>query len=225
MSAAPDLFAPNCWGGLGRIRYYAGYSWTTPEVVKPFSRGQVATPRWAKRVKGPLMLDNGAWPAFRDGVELPFSKQVAAMAPFIERAEWIIAPDKVAAGEESWVRTRRALALWHEHAHKMLLPVQEGADLSEVVAWGRHAGGLFVGGSTYDWKIAVSKMLRGLGFEGVIHVGRIARPQHLSALSGVADSIDNTTWVRAQNYNKALPLAALLRQYIEPRAADNKGTP
>lgn len=201
----------------GLLEYWRGYSWTSPPALDGFAEGTVATPRWAGRVTRTLMLDNGAFPAWRDGQELSFESQVEAMGPYLERSRWVVAPDIVAGGAASWSRSLRALRLWWPMRDRLLLPLQEGISLDAAIEAGEDAGGLFIGGATHGFKIAATRALRDRGFAGRIHVGRIAKPRHLAALCEAADSIDNTTWVRAQVANQKIDLALLLRRFIRPR--------
>lgn len=151
-----------------------------------------------------VMLDNGAYPAYRDGRELSFVEQLDGLfraLEFFPDAAWIVAPDVVAEPRRSWARTTRSLAkLASAGLHRVLVPFQNGMDLDQVAGLARELeSGVFVGG-TLDWKLSAAARLEELGL--YVHVGRVASDAQLAACArhGVA-SIDSTSFLRRQHHN------------------------
>lgn len=212
--------------GAGSLRYFAGYSFTVPERVRPYIHGMVSTPRWVDRAVAsypwPIMLDNGAFPAWRDGLELDpiaaMQSMRAACAKHGDRITSLIAPDIIAGGDRSWRVTAHSAAKMREWAggRRILLPVQEGQNLDLVVRYARHSDcDLFVGGATHQFKCATTDALRKLWPSAYIHVGRIASDGDLHWHSSRADSFDNTSYVRGQHFNARQPYELQWERYLE----------
>ena len=206
--------------GAGRLRIFSGYSFSISKEIQRLSSGIVSGPRWVKQsVKEysdlPIILDNGAFPAWMRGEPLSFADQLqsviegAALAgPLLES---IIAPDIVGGGPASWKRTVESMRYLEGHA--LLLPVQEGVDIEEAVALAKETGfGLFVGGASMAWKVRATKQIAKRVYT---HVGRVSRDGHLWTFSQLADAVDSTTWTRAQNWNKTVNWPQILRRYSE----------
>ena len=219
-------FEPILREGAGSLRYLAGYSFSVPERVRPYIHGIVSTPRWVDRAAAsypwPIMLDNGAFPAWRDGVTLDpvgsMRAMRAACAKHGERVVSLIAPDIIAGGERSWRVTAHYAARMREwsQGRRIFLPVQEGQNLELVVRYAQESDcDLFVGGATHEFKCSTSEALRALWPGAYIHVGRIAADGDLYWHSSRADSFDNTSFVRAQHYNKRQPYELQLGRYCE----------
>lgn len=157
-------------------------------------------------------IDNGAWGAYQR--QEPFD--ATAFRALIERygalADFVIIPDIVAGGMRSlefsvsWLPYLRPI-------RNLLLPVQDGMELSRIGAWLSSCPGvgIFLGGST-EWKL---KTMYGWGmvahtYGRHYHVGRVntARRIRLAAEAG-ADSFDGTSVTR---YSCTLPLLESSRQ-------------
>lgn len=212
--------------GAGRLRYLAGYSWGVPQGIHKYVHGMVATPRWVDRAvkeyPWPIMLDNGAFPAWRDGIEkCPVEMLVemrAACERHGERIKWLIAPDVVAAGERSWAVTRHAVAKMRPwvNGRRVMLPVQDGQDMAAVARFARAEGcDVFVGGSTYEFKRQACDELHRIDPSLRIHVARIWKDGDLHWHSSRAVTFDNTTYVRSQHFNRRLDVASLADRYLE----------
>jgi hypothetical protein len=170
------------------------------------------------------MLDNGAFPAWRDGITLTgremFLAQRDAIADLGGRVRWAIAPDIVAGGEDSWRRSLTWAPELQALGVEVLLPVQEGQHLRRCAEQAQEMGaGLFVGGATKGWKIAAARRLREFAPDAHIHVGRVALAGHLQRLAGVIDSFDSTYWVRAQEHNKRRSLTEITPFLTRPPGA------
>jgi hypothetical protein len=134
----------------------------------------------------PYVLDNGAWPCHQAGLEWseePFLRLLARFAHRDIKPAFVVAPDKVMAGEESLAFSLR----WLEQKRSdygdlaWLLAVQDGmtvASVREALLEHRLAG-IFVGGSagkgTPNWKWKSLHQWVALGIElGLrVHVGRV----------------------------------------------------
>lgn len=192
------------------LEFWPGFSWSVgrPEVAE-WGHGWVTTPKYTtdRRLRGAVILDNGAFPAWRDGVSLSAEDMFSTMAESIERMKparvsWAISPDIVGGGLTSWRRSVEWAPRLQDLGVKVLLPVQEGIpfelcteDASELGA------GLFIGGATRDWKFYATRRIRELDQNVRIHVGRISLAHHLERVCGLADSFDCTYWCRGQTNN------------------------
>ena len=153
-----------------------------------------------------IMLDNGAYPAHRDGRELSFVDQLDGLLCSLELfpgCAWIIAPDVVAAPRRSWARTTQSLATLEPFGlGRLLIPFQNGQDIDQVAGLAAELdSGVFVGG-TPEWKPAAVAALEDRGV--YVHVGRVASDAKLAACArhGV-HSIDSTSFLRRQHHNVA----------------------
>lgn len=158
----------------------------------------------------PWALDNGAWPAFAQGIEWDEAAFLRALDRYGPGADFIVVPDIVGDGPASLARTRewlpRLLARADLGDVRLLIAVQDGmtfADIEPLLTSPRI--GIFIGGST-EWKIAAiepwGRWAKGLGL--YVHCGRVntARRIALCAAGGI-DSIDGTS---ATRFAKTLPL-------------------
>lgn len=153
-----------------------------------------------------VMLDNGAYPAYRDGLELSFVDQLDGLLASLELfpdAAWLVAPDVVAEPRRSWARTTQSLATLEPFGlSRVLVPFQNGMSLDHVAGLALELGsGVFVGG-TLDWKLQAAARLEARGL--YVHVGRVASDAQLAACArhGVS-SIDSTSFLRRQHHNVA----------------------
>jgi hypothetical protein len=209
--------------GAGSLRYWSGFSFTYPPVVMPFVHGIVITPRWVnefiskKRRAGasemfdlPVMLDNGAFAAWRDGVQISAEDQLLHMeranfdlvaAGFV--VQWAVVPDIVEGGARSLERTEKSVARIRAMSRPMV-PIQEGIPADAVVRIAHQFdGGVFVGGGTMEYKRVASAAVRKVSPNVHIHVARIHTDGQLHFHSGIADTFDNTTFVQGLRWNQA----------------------
>ncbi len=210
-----DLFAP--LQTARRVHVYAGYSFGMEGAARELGlsehlMGVVVTPRYARQfvaeVRGELservILDNGAFPAWRDGRELSLSAQLDGLREALEHLspEWLVVPDVVADADASWRRTLAALVELRDVRAGMLLAMQDGMDVARVAEVARaHDAGVFIGGSDWRFKYGALRALMGLGVRWV-HVGRASKRSHLQTCCDLhADSCDSTTYLRRQRYN------------------------
>lgn len=156
-----------------------------------------------------VVLDNGAFPAWRDGRELSLGEQLdgihEAMEVLGSSVEWIIAPDVVADARATWARICACqLELRQYGLHRLLLPVQDGMDIASVAALANELeAGVFVGGSGWGFK---ARALLELTHHEVrwVHVGRASRIEELQTCAELgADAVDSSSFLRAQHANVA----------------------
>ena len=196
--------------GCGRVRFYCGYAFGAP-VVEGFTHAIVATPRYVPRLlresRLAVVLDNGAFPAFRDGVALSYEEQRDTMRPALQliggRLKWAVLPDVVADAEESFRRALMALIEFALPTDKWLLPIQEGAPFDEYADFiDRYdLGGAFVGGATKAFKWEATRALSGR--VPWLHVARVCRDAELHRITWLgADSFDSTTPTRAFTHHQ-----------------------
>lgn len=219
-------------GVTKKLRWWAGYTFGYPKCLKHYERycsGVVLTPRYAEQfrrelnkcgdIDTPILLDNGAWPAFRDGKSL----YVDDMLDDIERAvdilngqvRWAIFPDDVGNPNTTTRRLERSFRR-RDLRVKWLISIQEGMDLRTHGHLARHVGGVFIGGKTLGWKIETATKLRKLYPDLYIHVGRISAESHLHAacVAGV-DSFDTTTYMMGIGSNQFTNYEPRLRRYCK----------
>lgn len=143
-------------------------------------------------------LDNGAWPAFQQGKPFDGEAFERALEKVGRRVSWIAAPDIVMGGRESLNLSRSWLPRLLEVGPTILIPLQDGMTVRDVVDLFRQHGnriGIFLGGST-EWKLKTmrrwGRLARRLGI--YYHVGRVntAKRIYLAAFAG-ADSFDGTS--------------------------------
>lgn len=159
--------------------------------------------------------DNDAWRCFKQNVAFDENR----FQNFIDRlgagADFVIAPDVVAAGQESLEFSRRWMPSLR-HLRLVLLPLQDGMTAADVGAFLREFSnaGLFLGGST-EWKL---REMYGWGMVAhsagrYYHVGRVntARRIQLAEEAG-AHSFDGSSPSR---YADTLPLLEASRS--QPR--------
>lgn len=198
-------------GLKSRLQFYVGYSFGCV-TVPGWTHATVCTPRWAKAALKEsalaIILDNGAFPAWRDGVHLSYDAQVSAMRDALSiiprsRLRWVILPDVVGDASETRKRSEKGLNDLGVHPSQCLAPYQEGADALEFAEWvnARSIGGAFVGGATKQWKrLACSQLV---GRVPWVHVARICADHelHWAAYLG-ANSFDSTTPTRGFTHHQ-----------------------
>lgn len=153
-------------------------------------------PKWPEGLH--CGIDNGAWPAFINKLPFDGNKFIRLADQHGPAADWVVIPDKVAAGleslefSESWMPKLHGLKL-------LLLAVQDGMEPDDVSAffrrYPRQGFGIFLGGST-EWKL---RTMYGWGMVahalGVYyHVARVNSAKRIKlAQEAGADSIDGTS--------------------------------
>lgn len=152
----------------------------------------------------PWALDNGAWPAFSQGIEWDREAFLRALDRHGSGADFIVIPDVVADREASLQLTQQWLPLLLARADlgdaQLLIAVQDGMGMSEI---GRLAQmderiGIFIGGST-DWKLqAIIPWGRWAKERGLYcHVGRVNTSRRIALCAAAnADSFDGTSVTR-----------------------------
>jgi hypothetical protein len=213
-----------------KVRWWAGYTFGWPKCLRdydPWCSGVVVTPRYADQLAReidpytPVMLDNGAWPAFRDGKILYIEDMLDSMDEAIdtlgsERVRWAIFPDDVGNPHTTTRRMERAMRRRNPDV-KWLVPIQEGMDLRSHGHLATHVGGVFVGGKTHEWKLRTAKNLRALFPDLYIHVGRLSKPGHLHQAAQIGiNSFDTTTFMIRMGTNQHTDYKPRLRSYVKP---------
>ena len=145
----------------------------------------------------PYAIDNGAWSAHRRGV--PWEPE-----PFLElchragaRADFVVLPDLVEGGRRSLRRSLAWLPFLLGTTRRLLIPVQDGLEPSDLQCLGDTVG-LFVGGST-AWKLAtLGRWGQLAGARGCyLHVGRVNTARRIARCAAVgAQSFDGTSVTR-----------------------------
>ena len=165
-------------------------------------------------------IDNGAWSAHQQGLDWNATyraKFERLVEDFGKAADFIVAPDIVAAGAESLARSLEWLPALRSVGCLVLIPVQD--DMRPDSALTRHLGdtvGLFVGGST-EFKIATLPTWSWVAREWdcYLHVARVNSVRRIRYCQAYGvDSIDGTS---ASRYAVELPkLNAALCQPMMP---------
>lgn len=162
----------------------------------------LATPQQLHRYRDPVppwayMLDNGAFGA--GGFDpAAFTKALHLLG---QRADQIVLPDIVCGGHRSLLLSLAWLDLALRVGPRVLIPVQDGMEESDLRPHLRHAQsqvGIFVGGST-AWKEATMARWGRLAEEEAcwMHVGRVNTPRRMAlAVAAGAHSVDGSTATR-----------------------------
>lgn len=165
-------------------------------------------------------IDNGAWPAFVNGLPFDVAAFEALVATAGVGADFIVLPDIVAAGRKSlefslsWIPRL-------ERFPRLLLAVQDDMHYQEItnVLSLRPGLGIFLGGST-EWKLATILEWGRVAASGhwYYHVGRVnsRRRIRLCAEAG-ADSFDGTSATRYACTLRLLDGAARQASLLSPR--------
>lgn len=217
--------------GSGVFDFWAGWQWSHPKDVKPYIQGQVITPKWCDQYKStdPVMLDNGAFAAWRDGFTIEENAHVEQVIEAAKKIDpsFIVLPDIVGEGDESFARTKRSAAKIIRSTTTgsaktdptLLIAVQEGMRLWDAVEFAELLdGGIFVGGADMSWKRYAVQTIRAKSPGVYIHVGRIWKDGDLCWHSRHAQSFDNTTFSRGQEFNKRIDKVKSLDRYCRRRA-------
>lgn len=165
--------------------------------------GEMTQPEELPARRRPYVFDNGAFKAWRSGKPFDAGKYSRALARIIatdDRPDFIVTPDKVAAGLESlafsleWVERLRVVA-------PVYLVVQDGMTERDVQSVLDKFDGLFVGGSlAWKYQTGAAWVEFAHCFAMPCHVGRVGTEKQVRwALRIGADSIDSCTplWAEA----------------------------
>jgi len=169
-------------------------------------------------------LDNGAWSAFQAGKPFDEPQFEKALRRLGDRADWVVLPDVVAAGERSLELSLKWMRRVLDSCERALLAVQNGMTPQMVRDLVGPRVGIFVGGDT-KWKLGTMRDWGRLGAErqAWVHVGRVntARRIRSCAFAG-ATSFDGTSVTR---YAETLPELERARQRWSSYAQSQRELP
>lgn len=157
-------------------------------------------PQWSYDGE-PWAVDNGAFSAWRKGLDFPadtFVKRVnAALAIAPHPPLFAVLPDKVAAGRESLWLSVEWLGWCKQIRWPWYIAVQDGMTVNDVAPLLRHVDGIFLGGSD-DFKRQARRWCDFAHSNGKqFHYARCGREAWVrEALDIEADSIDSTALLR-----------------------------
>jgi hypothetical protein len=156
-------------------------------------------------------IDNGAWSAYRQGKDFDANAFSDCLDLLGDGADWIVIPDIVAGGLDS-LRFSRSWYPDLEAYGKLLLPVQDGMEPSNVRSFLDDRCGIFLGGTT-EWKLSTMNQWGELARECdcYFHVARVNSKRRIGMCQEAgAHSFDGTS---VTMYSKTLPpLDAARRQ-------------
>ena len=158
-------------------------------------------------------LDNGAWTAHQRGEAFNSGKFYKAVELLGEGADWIVLPDIVEGGLESLRFSLSHLCRVSNKNSSVLLPVQDGMEVSDVAPIVGGETGIFIGGST-SWKEETLPLWSDLARvkRCICHVGRVNSMRRISLCQQAgATSFDGSGPSR---FSKMLP--RLQRQLNQP---------
>lgn len=222
-----------------KLEHYAGYSfgWLAKAESRgalPYVSAVVTVPRYAARVAReipgsiPVVLDNGAFPAFSQKLD-PYQYSLAdvwremreASEILGDRVRWVVVPDVVGNPNLTWRRIEDSIRSlhWRFPRHKCLIPVQENMRLADVVHIARYyGGGVFIGGRERRWKFSTAQRIKSIAPDLHVHIARISAEEHLQYACWVgADSFDTTSYYYGMGNAPRLHFGARLERYCEPR--------
>lgn len=168
----------------------AGWGW----MVGPLDHGR------GKLHDMPYALDNGAWPAFAQGIAWNEAAFEIALLKYGPGADFIVAPDVVGKREASLSITRAWLPGMRRKFpdRRILIAVQDGMTFADIEPLLDEQVGIFLGGGT-EWKeSAIMPWGRWAAQLGLYcHVGRVntSRRIYLCSQAG-AHSFDGTSATR-----------------------------
>ena len=150
-------------------------------------------------------IDNGAYGCYLRGQ--PFNKRAfrKLLHAKSKKADWVVVPDIVAAGNESLSYSLEWLDECLAQCKQVLLAVQDGMRVADVRTYLNNRVGLFVGGTT-KWKLASMPEWGKLAKEKhcYLHVGRVNSKRRIRYCAGIgADSFDGTSVTK---YSVNLPI-------------------
>ena len=150
-------------------------------------------------------LDNGAYSAWSNGKAWDSDHFEDLLRRYLRapvQPDFVVCPDKVAAGTESlqfslsWLR-------YLPSGPRYYLAVQDGMSIEDVDPEVRKFSGLFVGG-TMEWKLGTAQDWIRLAHkhQRPCHIGRIGPGRRILWAARIgADSIDSTTWVQQDRWH------------------------
>lgn len=154
--------------------------------------------RGVHRTEGfPYALDNGAWSAYQKGEAFDVAAFVLAYERLGAGADWVVAPDQVAAGLASLELTLEWLPQLRD-ARMVLIAVQDGIEATDVRPYLGARVGLFLGGST-EWKLRTARAWGALAREVgcYYHFARVNSAKRIRLAQDVgAHSFDGTAATR-----------------------------
>lgn len=166
----------------------------------------------------PYALDNGAWPAFKNGrpwveAEWRYLLNWGAMSSY--RPLWAIVPDVVGDKDATLANWPKYVDVIRGYGFRPAFAAQDGMTFEDVPD---DECMVFIGGST-DWKVAAIKPWCER-FPGRVHVGRVNTWGRLLACHQAgAVSVDGTGWF----HKKGSQRNDLLR-YLKHVSAENGAT-
>lgn len=210
----------------GDLLYHPGYSFGMHMGEQEgWSHGVVVTDRWVERCVRecslPVVIDNGAFPAWRDGKTLSLSEQLDSIWHCVSvagsRVARIIAPDVIGDARATYARICGSIGELANYRMKLLLPMQEGCNTARLVDLARNIGaGLFIGGASKSWKIKQVMRVRALDSFIYVHVGRVGRFHELEQCARAgADAFDTTSFMRRQHSNVAIDWRPRFHQFCK----------
>lgn len=148
-------------------------------------------------------IDNGAFSSWMNKTEWDSDGFLAMMEKLKRRAspDFIVCPDKVAAGRESLNFSLKWLERLPEGQY--YLAVQDGMGVEDVSPIIERFSGLFVGGSL-DWKYATAPQWVELAHRNYkpCHIGRVGAWSKIVWAAHIgADSIDSTSWPQNDSFH------------------------
>jgi hypothetical protein len=149
-------------------------------------------------------LDNGAWSAYTQGKEFDELAFGRALDLVGEQADWVVIPDRVAAGKHSLDFSLKWLERLRHCPVKLLLAVQDGMEIDDVRELVNPAVGIFLGGTT-EWKLKTMEAWGVLARRknAYFHVGRVNSALRIGKCANAgAQSFDGTSVTR---FSKTLP--------------------
>lgn len=188
------------------MQIYTGlcYSKRLMPYFRKYNLGMMISTSSSTWVRGwfddfPLALDNGAYPAWRKAEAFPerdFLNTLDASIRCGLTFDFVICPDKVAAGIESLEFSLK----WRDRlkAFPLALAVQDGMKPCHVAPFVRQFHRIFIGG-TNRWKWQTARQWIELGERHSVktHIGRCGSIDKLKHAKRIgATSVDSTNFIR-----------------------------
>lgn len=220
-----------------KMQYWAGYTFGWPacwNAMAPWIHGAVVTPRYKHRLRRdktkhrentPVIIDNGAWPAYRKGEPLSREEQVDGIIKTVEELSEFeiraaILPDVIGDPSASVKRALASIPELEQHlsSSQLFFVAQDGQNVEALAYEAENLGaGVFVGGQTHDFKFEFLASFRELS-DTFVHIGRISAANHIQRAHELgANSFDNTTFMRNYAHNAETDYAARIAPYCTKR--------
>lgn len=129
--------------------YYASRTGTRRNLAAFRAAGWrvLVSARGVLRTEGfPYAIDNGAWTSYQEGKPFDDAAFIRAVEMLGAGADWVVAPDVVGGGFDSLALSLRWLPWLLDRTSRVLVPVQNGMDASDVAHILGPRVGIFVGG-------------------------------------------------------------------------------